>query len=84
MKTDNIIAIEELVQAVINAINNIIDKKNILCIRSGRIKEKTEKGYIVIIEQQEFLIKSQLVFNINDTVDVLTDNKLQNKKFILG
>lgn len=65
-------------------IETILAKKNILVIKRGIVKKVDGDIYTVAIEQEEYLIKSQLSFAIGEIVSVLTDTKMQNKKFLLG
>ena len=73
-----------LSQEIKKMIETILAKKNMLVIKNGIIKKIDGNIYTVSIEQEEYLIKSQLVFAVGDIVNVLTDTKMQNKKFLLG
>jgi hypothetical protein len=73
-----------LSQEIKKMIERILAKKNMLIIKNGIVKKVDGNIYTVSIEQEEYLIKSQLVFAIGDIVNVLTDTKMQNKKFLLG
>lgn len=73
-----------LSQEIKKMIETILAKKNMLIIKNGIIKKIDGNIYTVSIEQEEYLIKSQLTFAVGDIVNVLTDTKMQNKKFLLG
>lgn len=73
-----------LSQEIKKMIERVLAKKNMLIIKNGIVKKVDGNIYTVSIEQEEYLIKSQLVFAIGDIVNVLTDTKMQNKKFLLG
>jgi hypothetical protein len=73
-----------LSQEIKKMIERILAKKNMLIIKNGIVKKVDGNIYTVSIEQEEYLIKSQLVFAVGDIVNVLTDTKMQNKKFLLG
>lgn len=73
-----------LSQEIKKMIERILAKKNMLIIKNGIVKKVDGNIYTVSIEQEEYLIKSQLIFAVGDIVNVLTDTKMQNKKFLLG
>lgn len=73
-----------LSQEIKKMIETILAKKNMLVIKNGIIKKVDGNIYTVSIEQEEYLIKSQLTFAVGDIVSILTDTKMQNKKFLLG
>lgn len=73
-----------LSQEIKKMIERVLAKKNMLIIKNGIVKKVDGNIYTVSIEQEEYLIKSQLVFAVGDIVNVLTDTKMQNKKFLLG
>jgi hypothetical protein len=83
MNTD-LEAIQTMVKEIVNGVMKILDKKNLVCIRTGRITDKNGDVYKVMIDQQMYEIKSQLNFNINDTVGILTNAQLTGIKYLLG
>ena len=77
-------AIEELVQEILKAIKVLNEKQNGLCIKLGRIVSGSNGIYQVDINQERYTIKSQLQFNTNDVVGVLTSYNMTGLKYILG
>lgn len=81
---NNIDALKILANEIISTCNQIINKNNYLVIKTGKVIQKNNSIYIVEIENTQYEIKSQLNFNINDIVDVLTNKKMTGKKYLLG
>ena len=59
-----------LSQEIKKMIETILAKKNMLIIKNGIIKKIDGNIYTVSIEQEEYLIKSQLTFAVGDIVNV--------------
>ena len=77
-------ALKALARETKNMVESLLQKHNLLVIKSGIVQSVNGNKYIVRIEKKDFEIYSQLKFETGAVVSVLTDARMMNKKFLLG
>ena len=76
-------ALKALARETKNMVESLLQKHNLLVIKSGIVQSVNGNKYIVRIEKKDFEIYSQLKFETGAVVSVLTDARMMNKKFSL-
>lgn len=80
---EDIEAIRALVDEILNNYDIMNKRKNSIEITSGIISEVAGQNYTVTIQGKEIVIKSQLDFNVGQSVGVLVNTKT-NSRYLLG
>lgn len=80
---EDIEAIRALVDEILNNYDIMNKRKNSIEITSGIVSNVSGQNYTVTIQGKEIVIKSQLDFNVGQSVGVLVNTKT-NSRYLLG